>query len=70
MLKRDPDQKVEPYSFGQCPVTFESYDYPRIPQTSPRYALQRYNKRYDPRYDLDMLRYAGKHLIATVAKSW
>ena len=45
------------YSFGHYSVSFERYDYPRIPQTSPRYALQIYNKRYDHGYDLDTLGY-------------
>ena len=61
--------KVEPYSFGQYSISFESYHYPRIPQTSPRYALQRYNKRYDPGYDLDTLGYGGKSTIATIQKA-
>ena len=56
------------YSFGHYSVSFARYDYPRIPQTSPRYALQRYNKRYDPRYDLDMLGYGGKSTIATTKR--
>ena len=57
------------YSFGHYSVSFERYDYPRIPQTSPRYALQRYNKRYDPGYDLDTLGYGGKSTIATIPKA-
>ena len=57
------------YSFGHYSVSFGGYDYPRIPQTSPRYALQRYNKRYDPEYDLDMLGYGGKSTIATRQKA-
>ena len=57
--------KIRLYSFGQCSVSFARYDYPRIPQTSPRYALQRYNKRYDPGYDLDTLGYAKKCYFCT-----
>ena len=64
----DPGQKVAPYSFGHYSVSFARYDYPRIPQTSPRYALQRYNKRYDPGYDLDTLGYGEKSTIATIQK--
>ena len=66
---QDPRQKVAPYSFGHYSVSFARYDYPRIPQTSPRYALQRYNKRYDPGYDLDTLGYGGKSTIATIQKA-
>ena len=59
--------KIRLYSFGQCSVSFASYDYPRAPQTPPRYALQRYNKRYDHGYDLDTLGYDEKSTIATRA---
>ena len=57
-----------PYSFGHYSVSFARYYYPRIPQTSPRYALQRYNKRYGPGYDLDTLGYGEKSTIATIQK--